>query len=177
MPGVILFRPLPRKSYKDPMLKGSKENGLHSRFWESDRSRSTFSIPCLPDGTFDSARSWPVGFILLRCFLHQLMNHQWWLTASIIQGVCGRHWVFVGSSTSSFPPRVCSDHARRSRTNKVFFFAAQLFSYRYIIQDCEGYRIRRWPSFCRLLWLVKWQVHQNWITQLQNRNSNSIKVE
>ena len=39
----------------------------------------------------------------------------------IIQGVCGRHWVFVGSSTSSFPSRVCSDHARRSRANKVFF--------------------------------------------------------
>ena len=143
------------------MLKGSKENGLHSRFWESDRSRSTFSIPCLPDGTFDSPRSWPVDFILLRRFLHQLMNHQWWLT---LFKVC------VEDIECLLDPPPVPFHPEYALTTQgapgqpKYFFAAHLFSYRYIVQDSEGYRIRRWPSFCRLLWLVKWQVHQNWIT-------------
>ena len=39
-----------------------KIGGVHTRFWEADRSKSTFEILCLPDGTFsfDNLReSWP----------------------------------------------------------------------------------------------------------------------
>mgnify|MGYP003322331889 CR=1 FL=1 len=39
-----------------------KIGGVHTRFWEADRSKSTFEILCLPDGTFafDNEReSWP----------------------------------------------------------------------------------------------------------------------
>ena len=47
----------------DQSNQGVKGDGNHTQYWESDRSRSTFSIPCLPDGTFDfvnSTESWPV---------------------------------------------------------------------------------------------------------------------
>ena len=46
------------------IFQGAKDDGNHTRYWETDRSRSTFSILCLPDGTFDfanSSESWPVA--------------------------------------------------------------------------------------------------------------------
>ena len=42
--------------------KGRRSDGTHTRFWESDRTKSTFEILCQTDGSydFDSARSsWP----------------------------------------------------------------------------------------------------------------------
>ena len=47
-----------RKQYECQGRRGNR----HTRFWESDRSKSTFDMLCLPDGTysFDNLReSWP----------------------------------------------------------------------------------------------------------------------
>ena len=51
------------KSQTDKQLQGAKVDGSPTRFWESDRSKSTFSIACQADGAFDfdnSTESWPV---------------------------------------------------------------------------------------------------------------------
>lgn len=67
----------------DQSNQGVKGDGNHTRYWESDRSRSTFSIPCLPDGTFDfvnSTESWPVPgslFYSYHCTLRYLKKKMW----------------------------------------------------------------------------------------------------
>ena len=56
---------------KNYQCKGKKADGTHTRFWESDRTKSTFEILCKPDGSFDfdnDRSSWPTcieGFISL----------------------------------------------------------------------------------------------------------------
>ena len=43
---------------------------IDTRFWETDRTKSTFSIPCLPDGTFnfvDAPESWPICLEDIEC--------------------------------------------------------------------------------------------------------------
>ena len=54
------------KSKTDNKLQGAKVDGSPTRFWESDRSKSTFNIACQADGTFDfdnSTESWPVWYV------------------------------------------------------------------------------------------------------------------
>ena len=48
---------------KQYRCQGMLGDGTHTRFWETDRTKSTFSIPCTPDGTFnfvDAPESWPI---------------------------------------------------------------------------------------------------------------------
>ena len=47
---------------KDYRCQGTKADGTHTMFWETDRSKSTFKIRCLEDGTFnfkDLRTNWP----------------------------------------------------------------------------------------------------------------------
>ena len=49
-------------SKKEYRCQGMKSDGTHTRFWESDRTKSTFDMLCLPDGTFqfeDKRSNWP----------------------------------------------------------------------------------------------------------------------
>ena len=49
-----------------------KEGGRFTRFWETDRTKSTFSIPCTPDGTFnfvDAPESWPICLEDIECLV------------------------------------------------------------------------------------------------------------
>ena len=45
--------------YKEYRCKGMKEDGSHTRFWESDRSKSTFQLFCNPSGYF-TYEEWPI---------------------------------------------------------------------------------------------------------------------
>ena len=47
----------PVNTYKEYQCRG-KTGGLHTRFWESDRSQSTFRVFCRTDGLFEW-RDWP----------------------------------------------------------------------------------------------------------------------
>ena len=47
---------------KQYQCSDSLEDGTHTRFWETDRTKSTFSILCLPNGLYDfvdAPESWP----------------------------------------------------------------------------------------------------------------------
>ena len=47
---------------KQYQCRGRRQDGTHSRFWENNRSKSTFSMTCLEDGTFDFVNlriNWP----------------------------------------------------------------------------------------------------------------------
>ena len=60
---VIIFKPRPNLFYLHPDI-------VDTRFWETDRTKSTFSIPCLPDGTFnfvDAPESWPICLEDIEC--------------------------------------------------------------------------------------------------------------
>ena len=48
-------------------LQGMREDGSHTRFWETDRTRSTFSRPCLPNGEIDMTEGWPVCLEDIQC--------------------------------------------------------------------------------------------------------------
>ena len=48
-----------QKQYR---CKGMESDGKHTRFWESDHTKSTFQMKCLPDGSFqfeDERNNWP----------------------------------------------------------------------------------------------------------------------
>ena len=113
-------------------------------FWFSEKLAGRFYTPAMLFASNDDSSVMIDRQHYSRCV---------WKTLS----VCWILHQFLSTQSMLWPRKALPD-------KQSIFFAAQLFSYRYIIQDSEGYRIRRWPSFCRLLWLVKWQVRQNWIT-------------
>ena len=48
--------------HKQYRCQKMKQDGTHTMFWESDRSKSTFQMKCLPDGSFqfeDQRENWP----------------------------------------------------------------------------------------------------------------------
>ena len=45
--------------YKEYRCKGMKKDGTHTRFWETDRSKSTFRLFCNPSGYF-TYEEWPI---------------------------------------------------------------------------------------------------------------------
>ena len=63
---------------KEYRCQGMKADGTHTRFWEEDRTKSTFDMLCLPDGTFqfeDKRSNWPTcleGLITLKKMLLNL---------------------------------------------------------------------------------------------------------
>ena len=60
---------------KQYMCKGMENEGLHTRFWESNRTLSTFSMFCNPDGNFqfeDNREEWPTcleGWLLTNDYI------------------------------------------------------------------------------------------------------------
>ena len=47
---------------KEYRCQGMKADGTHTRFWESDRTKSSFEMLCLPDGSYkfvDKRDNWP----------------------------------------------------------------------------------------------------------------------
>ena len=60
----------PVNTSKQYRCKGMKGDGTHTRFWESDRTKSTLSIPCMANGLFDfvdEVASWPVCLEDITC--------------------------------------------------------------------------------------------------------------
>ena len=63
-----------QKQYR---CKGMESDGKHTRFWESDHTKSTFQMKCLPDGSFqfeDERNNWPTcieGGIDMICIAHR----------------------------------------------------------------------------------------------------------
>ena len=56
----------PIKTNKKYRCQGMKEDGNHTMYWESDRSKSTFEMLCLEDGTFQFVNergNWPTCVI------------------------------------------------------------------------------------------------------------------
>jgi hypothetical protein len=81
----------PVNTSKQYRCEGMQEDGTHTSFWETDRTKSTFSIPCQPDGLFDFVSepgSWPVCLEDVTCpppppipshSEHALVTGQRWL--------------------------------------------------------------------------------------------------
>ena len=50
--------------------QGMLTDGTYTRFWETDRTKAPFSIPCTPAGTFnfvDAPESWPICLEDIEC--------------------------------------------------------------------------------------------------------------